>query len=137
MAAWLLGLLIERNDRRHREQAISARHQLSGLQTPWHSDSWHRILVDQGYDRSDCRSPHAYRFKRKERSVRVGPECDIDDCERSSIMNVIILEPISETLLSITATTTLALNVDKTVGWKTEAQRLAQGANRRAREPRQ
>jgi hypothetical protein len=53
-----------------------------------------------------------------------------------------ILEPISETLLSITVTTTtttttLALNVDETVGWKTEAQRLAQGANRRAREPRQ
>jgi hypothetical protein len=52
-------------------------------------------------------------------------------------MNVIILEPISETLASITATTTLALNVDKTVGWKTEAQRLAQSASRRAREPRQ
>jgi hypothetical protein len=50
-----------------------------------------------------------------------------------------ILEQISETLLSTTATTTttLALNVDETVGWKTEAQRLAQGANRRAREPRQ
>jgi hypothetical protein len=53
-------------------------------------------------------------------------------------MNAIILEPIGETLLSTTATTTtLALNVDETVGWKTEAQRLAQGANRRAREPRQ
>jgi hypothetical protein len=56
-------------------------------------------------------------------------------------MDAIILEPISETLLSTTATTTttttLALNVDETVGWKTEAQRLAQGANRRAREPRQ
>jgi len=55
-------------------------------------------------------------------------------------MNAIALEPTSETLLSTTATTTtttLALNVDETVGWKTEAQRLAQGANRRAREPRQ
>ena len=57
-------------------------------------------------------------------------------------MNAIILEPIVETLLSATTTiatttTTLALNVDETVGWKTEAQRLAQGANRRAREPRQ
>ena len=52
-------------------------------------------------------------------------------------MNAIILESISETLLSTTATTTLTLNVDETVGWKSEAQRLAQGANRRAREPRQ
>jgi hypothetical protein len=52
-------------------------------------------------------------------------------------MNAIMLEPISETLLLSTATTTLALNVDETVGWKTEAQRLAQGANRRRREPRQ
>jgi hypothetical protein len=55
-------------------------------------------------------------------------------------MNAIVLEPISETLLSTmatTTTTTLALNVDQTVGWKSEAQRLAQGANRRAREPRQ
>jgi hypothetical protein len=51
-------------------------------------------------------------------------------------MNAIVLEPISETLLSTTATTTLVLNVDETVGWKTEAQRLAQGANGRAREPR-
>jgi hypothetical protein len=56
-------------------------------------------------------------------------------------MNAIVPEPISETLLSIkattTTTTTLALNGDQTVGWKSEAQRLAQGANRRAREPRQ
>ena len=57
-------------------------------------------------------------------------------------MDAIILEPISETLLSATTTiatttTTLALNVDETVGWKTEAQRLAQDANRPAREPRQ
>lgn len=58
-------------------------------------------------------------------------------------MNAIILKPLSETLLWSTATTTpittttLALNVDETVGWKTEAQRLAQGANRRACEPRQ
>jgi hypothetical protein len=53
-------------------------------------------------------------------------------------MNAIVLEPISKTLLSTMATTTtLALNGGQTVGWKSEAQRLAQGANRRAREPRQ
>ena len=54
-------------------------------------------------------------------------------------MNAIVLEPISQTLLSTMAspTTTLALNGDQTVGWKSEAERLAQGANRRAREPRQ
>jgi hypothetical protein len=52
-------------------------------------------------------------------------------------MNAIILEPISETLLPSAATPTLALNADETVGWKTEEQRLAQGANRRVREPRQ
>ena len=54
-------------------------------------------------------------------------------------MNAIVLEPISQTLLSTMAfpTTTLALSGDQTVGWKSEAQRLAQGANRRAREPRQ
>ena len=55
-------------------------------------------------------------------------------------MNAIVLEPISETLLSamaITTTTTYAISGDQTVGWKSEAQRLAQGANRRAREPRQ
>ena len=49
-------------------------------------------------------------------------------------MNAIVLEPISQTFLSTMAftTTTLALNGDQTVGWKSEAQRLAQGANRRA-----
>jgi hypothetical protein len=52
-------------------------------------------------------------------------------------MNAIILEPISETLLASTTTTTLALNAGETIGWKTEAQRLAQGGTRRAREPRQ
>ena len=55
-------------------------------------------------------------------------------------MNAIALEPTSETLLSTTATTTttLAFNCDQAVGWKSEAHRLlAQGANRRAREPRQ
>jgi hypothetical protein len=49
-------------------------------------------------------------------------------------MNAIIREPISETLLASTATPTPALNADETIGWKTEAQRLAQAANRRARE---
>jgi hypothetical protein len=57
--------------------------------------------------------------------------------QRSSIMNTIVLEPISETPRSSTSTIRLALTVDETVGWKTEAQRLAQGANRCAREPRQ
>ena len=54
-------------------------------------------------------------------------------------MNAIALEPTSETLLSTMAstTTTLAFNCDQAVGWKSEAQRLAQGANRRACEPRQ
>lgn len=52
-------------------------------------------------------------------------------------MNAITSEPISATLLLSTATTTLVLNADATVGWKTEAQRLAQGANRCTREPRQ
>jgi hypothetical protein len=49
-------------------------------------------------------------------------------------MNAIIHEPISETLLACTATPIPALNADETIGWKTEAQRLAQAANRRARE---
>jgi hypothetical protein len=52
-------------------------------------------------------------------------------------MNAIILEPISKTLLSSTGTTTLTPNADETVGWKTEARRLALGANRPARGPRQ
>ena len=46
-------------------------------------------------------------------------------------MNAITLKSISATLLSSTATATLVLNADATAGWKTEAQRLAQGANRR------
>jgi hypothetical protein len=40
-----------------------------------------------------------------------------------------------QTLLSTMTTTTRALNGDQIVGWKSEAQRLAQGANRCAREP--
>jgi hypothetical protein len=43
-------------------------------------------------------------------------------------MNAIIREPISETLLASTATPTPALNADETIGWKTEAQRLARAA---------
>jgi hypothetical protein len=50
-------------------------------------------------------------------------------------MNAIILEPIRATLSPSDATITLALNA--TLGWKTEAQRLALGANSRLREPRQ
>jgi hypothetical protein len=52
-------------------------------------------------------------------------------------MNAIILEQISATLSPSVATTTLAHNADETVGWKTEAQRLARAANPRLREPRQ
>jgi hypothetical protein len=52
-------------------------------------------------------------------------------------MNAIILEPIRATLLPSDATITLALNAAETLGWKTEAQRLALGANSRLREPRQ
>jgi hypothetical protein len=50
-------------------------------------------------------------------------------------MNAIILEPSRATLSPSDATITLALNAAETLGWKTEAQRLALGA--RLREPRQ
>jgi hypothetical protein len=52
-------------------------------------------------------------------------------------MNAIILEPIRATLSpsDATITITLALNAAETLGWKTEAQRLALGANSRLREP--
>jgi hypothetical protein len=52
-------------------------------------------------------------------------------------MNAIILEPISEALVLGTAATTPGHNAEETSGWKSEAQRLAQGARRPAREPRQ
>jgi hypothetical protein len=52
-------------------------------------------------------------------------------------VNAIILETISEALLSSTVATTLGHNADATSGWKTEVQRLAQGAMRRVPEPRQ
>jgi hypothetical protein len=52
-------------------------------------------------------------------------------------MNAIILEPIPATLSPSDATITLALNAVETLGWKTEAQRLALRANSRLREPRQ
>jgi hypothetical protein len=52
-------------------------------------------------------------------------------------VNAIILEPEIETWLSSLAPVTLVLNADMNVGWKTEAERLAQGARRREREPRQ
>jgi hypothetical protein len=48
-------------------------------------------------------------------------------------MDAIIHEPISQALALSTATITLALNADERDGWKTEAQRLAIGAKRRAR----
>ena len=46
-------------------------------------------------------------------------------------MNAVILEPAIETWLSSLAPTTLVLNTDTTVGWKTELERLALGARRR------
>jgi hypothetical protein len=49
-------------------------------------------------------------------------------------MSAVIREPISETLPVSTGTTMPALSVDETIGWKTEAQRLAQAANRCVRE---
>jgi hypothetical protein len=58
-------------------------------------------------------------------------------------MNAIILKPeIEEWLSSLTPVTlvpntTLAPNTNPTVGWKTEAERLARGARRREHEPRQ
>jgi hypothetical protein len=52
-------------------------------------------------------------------------------------MNAIILEPEIEEWLSILVPVTLVLDTDRTVGWKTEAERLARGARRREREPRQ
>src|SRR3984893_17012639 len=47
-------------------------------------------------------------------------------------MNAIGLDPISITSLSSTGGSKLSLNADKSVGWKSEAQRLAWGANRGA-----
>jgi hypothetical protein len=52
-------------------------------------------------------------------------------------MNAIILEPEIEAWLSSLASTAPVLNASATVGWKTETDRLAQGARRREREPRQ
>src|SRR3954469_9507544 len=47
-------------------------------------------------------------------------------------MNAIVLDPISITSLSSTGGSKLSLNADKSLGWKSEAQRLAWGASRRA-----
>ena len=47
-------------------------------------------------------------------------------------MNAIILELEMEAWLTSVASATPALNANATVGWKTEAERLAQGAVRRA-----
>jgi hypothetical protein len=52
-------------------------------------------------------------------------------------MNAIIQDAGVEAWPSSLAPTTLVLNADATVGWKTEAQRLAFGAKLRASEPRQ
>jgi hypothetical protein len=51
-------------------------------------------------------------------------------------MNAIVLEREIETSPSL-ASVTLVLNANTNAGWKTEAERLAQGARRREREPRQ
>jgi hypothetical protein len=48
-------------------------------------------------------------------------------------VNAIILLPTSETLLANTPISSLAVGADKIAGWMSEAQRLALGANRRAR----
>jgi hypothetical protein len=52
-------------------------------------------------------------------------------------MDAITLEREIETWLSSLAPVMLVLNPDSNVGWKTEAERLAHGARRREREPRQ
>jgi hypothetical protein len=52
-------------------------------------------------------------------------------------MDAITLEREIETWLSSLAPVTLVLDADTKVGWKTEAERLAQGARLREREPRQ
>ena len=52
-------------------------------------------------------------------------------------MDAIIVEREIETWLSSPAPVTLVLNAHTNVGWKTEAERLAQGAKLRVREPRQ
>ena len=52
-------------------------------------------------------------------------------------MNAVIpIERISEALLSITTAPALEHSAEA-AGWKSEAQRLAQGAKRQTREPRQ
>jgi hypothetical protein len=52
--------------------------------------------------------------------------------EDNGIMNAIIPEREIRTWLSSSAPATLVLSADETVGWKSEAQRLALGARRRA-----
>ncbi len=52
-------------------------------------------------------------------------------------MDAIILEREIETWLSSLAHVMLVLNAGTNVGWKSEAERLARGARRREREPRQ
>jgi hypothetical protein len=52
-------------------------------------------------------------------------------------MDAITLGPEIETWLSSLAPVMPVPNADTNVGWKTEAERLAQGASRREREPRQ
>ena len=52
-------------------------------------------------------------------------------------MNAITLDPEMEVWLSSLASIATVPNSDARVGWKSEADRLAQGARPREREPRQ
>jgi hypothetical protein len=52
-------------------------------------------------------------------------------------MNAIVLDPEVVAWLSSLASIATVPNADATVGWKSEADRLEQGAKRREREPRQ
>ena len=52
-------------------------------------------------------------------------------------MNAIILDPEIEAWLSSLASTAPVFSLNATIGWKSEAERLAQGARLRVREPRQ
>jgi hypothetical protein len=50
-------------------------------------------------------------------------------------MNALTLDTIIETWPPSASTTTPPLNIDETVGWRSEAERLALGTKRRVRKP--
>jgi hypothetical protein len=52
-------------------------------------------------------------------------------------MNAITLDTIIEPFPPSASTSTPPLNVDETVGWKSQAERLALSAKRRVRKPQQ